>query len=90
MAENNTKQNHIPFDKMRLFDIALKFTEVYKENYTAHPALREVLCRRELYPVGLYPLQPEDLEEGFRGARSINKTISASCSIAPDSRKSLS
>ena len=67
MANGIIANEKIQFDKRLLFDIAVKFTEVYKENYSAHPAMREVLCLRELYPAGLYPLQPDDTFAGTVG-----------------------
>ena len=67
MANGITANEKIQFDKRLLFDIAVKFTEVYKKNYSAHPAMREVLCLRELYPAGLYPLQPDDTFAGTVG-----------------------
>lgn len=57
----------IPLDDRRLFEIAVKFTEAYKANYNAHPAIREALCLSELFPAGLYPLQPDDSFAGTVG-----------------------
>lgn len=67
MAKNETVEMKIQFDQRRLFDIALRFTEVYKENYSAHPAIREALCLRELYPAGIFPLREGDTFAGTVG-----------------------
>ena len=55
------------FNQKRLFEIAEKFTDVYKIYHDAHPAIREALCLSELYPDGLYPLRESDTFAGTVG-----------------------
>lgn len=46
------------------FALELEFTEVYRRNHEAHPAIRETRCLRVLFPAILRPIQPADLLAG--------------------------
>lgn len=51
-------------------EAAIRFTETYQKYTGCHPAIREVMCIRELYPCLLPPMEKDDV---FAGALGDNK-----------------
>lgn len=51
----------------KLIDIAKNFTKAYQDHYDADPAIREMMCNRELFPGVLLPLRETDFFAGRIG-----------------------
>lgn len=58
---------------IKLIEMAVRFTDTYKEYYNAHPAIREVMCQAASQPECLAPLEPDDTFAGFMWHRVNNK-----------------
>jgi len=58
---------------IKLIELAIRFTETYKEYYNAHPAIREVMCLSVLYPEALIPMEEDDTFSGYMWERVNNK-----------------
>ena len=52
----------------RIIDLSLRMTQAYKRHSGAHPALREAMVLKEMYPEILLPLREKDVFAGRIGA----------------------
>jgi len=52
------------YNQDNLFEIERKFTQTYKNHLSSHPAIREAMCLRVLYPSIFKPIEEKDLIAG--------------------------